>query len=49
MDRQLDEADFVLVVCSEGYYRKAKAGGRPTSGLVLDHDKTAAQAPARGI
>jgi tetratricopeptide (TPR) repeat protein len=32
MDRQLDEADFVLVVCTEGYYRKAKAGMRPTSG-----------------
>src|SRR6266852_2299961 len=26
MDRQLDEADFVLVICSQGYYRKAKTG-----------------------
>jgi hypothetical protein len=26
MDRQLDDADFVLVICTEGYYRKAKAG-----------------------
>ncbi|HLX07295.1 MAG TPA: SEFIR domain-containing protein, partial [Thermoanaerobaculia bacterium] len=32
MDRQLDEADFVLVVCTEGYYRKAK-GKRPRAGL----------------
>jgi WD40 repeat protein len=33
MDRQLDEADFVLVVCTAGYYRKAKAGRRPAAGL----------------
>lgn len=33
MDRQLDEANFVLVVCTEGYYRKAKVGTRPSSGL----------------
>jgi WD40 repeat protein len=33
MDRQLDEADFVVVVCSWGYYQKVKAGKRPTSGL----------------
>jgi hypothetical protein len=33
MDRQLDEADFVLVVCTPGYYRKAKAGRRPAAGL----------------
>jgi WD40 repeat protein len=32
MDRQLDEARFILVVCSKGYYRKAKAGRRPASG-----------------
>jgi tetratricopeptide (TPR) repeat protein len=31
MDRQLDEADFVLVVCTEGYYHKAK-GSRPRVG-----------------
>jgi WD40 repeat protein len=32
MDRQLDEADFVLVVCTEGYFHKAKAGRHSSSG-----------------
>jgi tetratricopeptide (TPR) repeat protein len=34
MDRQLDEADFVLVVCTEGYYRKAKGDGPRAGGGV---------------
>jgi tetratricopeptide (TPR) repeat protein len=34
MDRQLDEADFVLVVCTEGYYRKAKGDGPRVGGGV---------------
>jgi WD40 repeat protein len=32
IDRQLDEADFVLVVCSEGYYRKARPESAPSQG-----------------
>jgi hypothetical protein len=32
MDRQVDEADFVLVVCTERYSQKAKAS-KPVSGL----------------
>jgi Caspase domain/SEFIR domain len=32
MDRQLDAADFVLIVCTASYYRKAKAGRRTRSG-----------------
>jgi hypothetical protein len=31
MDQQLDDADFVLVICTEGYYTKAKAGKAATS------------------
>jgi SEFIR domain len=33
MDFQLDEADFVVVVCGRGYYEKVKAGRSPASGL----------------
>jgi hypothetical protein len=32
MDRQLDVADYVLVVCTPGYYSKAKAGPDARSG-----------------
>jgi hypothetical protein len=32
MDRELDSADFVLVVCTADYYRKSKAGRQPGSG-----------------
>jgi tetratricopeptide (TPR) repeat protein len=32
MDNQLDKAAFILVVCTEGYYRKSKAGKLPASG-----------------
>jgi hypothetical protein len=36
IDRQLDEADFVLVVCTEGYYKRAKAGNRFASGVRFE-------------